>query len=295
MLHTMRELEQLNSVQQVQENVPIVLSQLYSLSSELRERSYTVLAGWLWQHHQVYFSDVFLRELANNLQENMQVGLGDKGTDSVFRRCFASLLLGDLFAIDAQRHFWTPLEYQQQVAQFLVYVAAEQDTRGKVSDYKGWAHALAHASDGLMHIANHPATSTVSLERMLELLQQKLHHVQDMLTSNEDERFANAAIAVLKQARLEPSVVQAWLEQLSSPPAWLNSSAASPENSSWFAVYDSCGNCTAAIAIFNNTQNFLRSLYLQISIGKRPSELKVFLPEIAKALWRMDMGFLELN
>lgn len=287
MLRTMRKLEQLNSAQQVQEHLPIVLQKLYSLSSELRERSYALLHDWLWQHHHAYFSDAQLRELAHTLQASMQVGLGENGTDSVFRRCFASLLLGDLFAIDTQRHFWTPLEYQQQVAQFLAYFAAEQDTRGKVSDYKGWAHALAHASDGLMHIANHPATSTASLERMLELLQQKLHHVHDIFTSNEDERFANAAIAVLKQAQLEPSLVQTWLEQLSTVPAWLNSSDAS-----WFLAYN---QGTAAIAIFNNTQNFLRSFYLQISIGKRPCTLKVFLPEIAKALWRMDMGFLELS
>lgn len=288
MLRTIAELEQLNSAEEVQAALPLVLPKLYSLSGELRERSYALLNGWLCHHHQAYFSDAQLHKLAGTLQKSMQVGLGENGTDSVFRRCFASLIVGELCAIDAQRHFWTPLDYQQYVAQFLAYFAAEQDTRGKVSAYKGWAHALAHASDGLMHIAYHPATSTAHLEKILELLRQKLHHIHDILVSNEDERFANAAIAVLKQARLEPCVVEDWLEQFSTVPAWLNSA----EDDSWFLAYN---QGTAAIAIFNNTQNFLRSLYLQITIGKRPSELKVLLPAITKALWRMDMGFLELS
>lgn len=274
--------------QALAERLPAILEQLTSTQGEAREASYSLLNTLLWQHHHAYFSDALLQELANTLQENMRVGLGETGTDSVFQRCFSSLLMGALLALDAQRHFWTPREYQQHVAQFLAYFAAEQDARGKVDQHKGWAHALAHASDGLMHIANNPFTSKATLQEILELLLQKLHHIHDIFISNDDERFANAAIAVLKQARLETAWVHVWLEQLSTAPKWFEHEGASV----WFVAYD---KGAAAMAIFNNTQNFLRSLYLQLAIGKRPTELNTLLPEVAKALWRMDTGFLELT
>jgi hypothetical protein len=279
-------LQQALTPTEVQVHLPNVLQDLVDVRGDVRELSYTVLNEWLWEHHQDYFSDAELHDLAKTLQQNVRVGLAEGEEDDVFTRCFSSLILGELFALNAQRQFWTEATYQEQVAQFLDYFEAEQDVRGKVDNVTGWVHALAHASDGLMHIASNPMTNIETLQQILELLRRKFYQIDDILTSDEDERFANAAISVLKQTRLEPGYVQIWLEQLSTAPKWQK------DNDSWLLVYD---HGQAALALFNNTKNFLRSLYLQLAIGNRPEHLKGLLPYISDSLRRMDIGFLSLD
>ena len=96
----------------------------------------------------------------------LAVGLGEHGTDTVFRRSFSALVLAE--CIDARqrtRRRWLPddklLSWGDRLAAWLV---RERDLRGFVPG-KGWAHALAHGADALGALAESPRLGRLRAHR----------------------------------------------------------------------------------------------------------------------------------
>ena len=101
------------------------------------------------------------------------VGLGERDTDSVFRRSFSALILGECIGRDNDRPLVAGgkvLEWGDRVATWLL---RERDLRGFVPG-KGWAHAVAHGADALGTLARSPHVGTAELTVILDVIADRL-------------------------------------------------------------------------------------------------------------------------
>jgi hypothetical protein len=118
-----------------------LMSNIGTPHEEMRELAYDILSEWVLS--QRYTPDV-LRSMIKRLIANLQVGLGEKGTDSVFTRSFSVLLLGETVNLDNEDRYLTGEEVHAIAEAALNYLRAERDTRKFVAEGKGWAQALRH-------------------------------------------------------------------------------------------------------------------------------------------------------
>ncbi len=108
--------------------------------------AYPTLATWV--DRGVY--DDLLGGLGDGMAAGLRVGIGESGTDSVFRRSFSALVLAECIARDNGRPLLPGgkiLEWGDRLATWLL---REKDVRGFVPG-KGWAHAVAHGADAHRH------------------------------------------------------------------------------------------------------------------------------------------------
>jgi hypothetical protein len=109
-------------------------------NEEVREDVYDVLSEWILS--QKYTADA-LRKIIKRLIANLQVGLGETKTDTVFTRSFSVLLLGETVNLDNDEPYLTREEVHGIAEAVLNYVREERDKRDFVKG-KGWAHAYKH-------------------------------------------------------------------------------------------------------------------------------------------------------
>ncbi|MGH3370318.1 MAG: DUF2785 domain-containing protein, partial [Nocardioidaceae bacterium] len=103
--------------------------------------AYATLVTWVAEG--VY--DDLLEGLGDGMCAGLGVGLGETGTDTVFRRSFSVLALAACIERDTAAHL-VPAErivkWGDRVASWFI---RERDLRGFVPG-KGWAHAVAHGA-----------------------------------------------------------------------------------------------------------------------------------------------------
>jgi hypothetical protein len=215
--------------------------------------AYPTLATWI--DRGVY--DDLLSGLGDGMAMGLQVGLGETGTDSVFRRSFSVLVLGECIARDNARQLMSGgkiLEWGDRVATWLM---RERDLRGFVPG-NGWAHAVAHGADALGTLAESPHLSTNELTVVLDVIADRLLLPVDRLfTAGEPDRLALATMKVLRRNRVPLRVLEPWIARLAA--------AATPRSS-----HDDHDPYLAG----GNAEAFLRSLYLQLSLGPLPPEVR---------------------
>ena len=137
------------------------------------EIAYPTLATWVSEG--VY--DELLEGLGDGMTAGLVVGIGEEGTDTVFRRSFSALVLAEcierataLSAIGQGVADETVLRWGDRVAGWLV---RERDLRGYVPG-KGWAHALAHGADALGVLAEAPQMGRLELTVLLDVIADRL-------------------------------------------------------------------------------------------------------------------------
>jgi len=215
--------------------------------------AYPTLATWI--DRGVY--DDLLSGLGDGMALGLQVGLGETGTDSVFRRSFSVLVLGECLARDNARPMMPGgkiLEWGDRVATWLL---RERDLRGFVPG-NGWAHAVAHGADALGTLAESPHLSTNELTVVLDVIADRLLLPVDRLfTAGEPDRLALATMKVLRRNRVPLRVLEPWIARLAA-------AAATRSSDDDRDPYLAGGNAEA----------FLRSLYLQLSLGPLPPEVR---------------------
>ena len=108
--------------------------------SQMREFVYDILSQWVLD--QRYAADD-LRALIGQLLDNLQVGLGEQDTDTVFTRSFSILLLGEMVNLDNEVPYLSSEDVHAIAEMALNYLRGEQDTREYVEG-KGWAQAREH-------------------------------------------------------------------------------------------------------------------------------------------------------
>lgn len=232
---------------------PALLTMLGSADPELRDEvAYYTLAAWIERDH---YSRPQLREIAHLLASNFAVGIGDVGTPSVLLRSFSALLLTEVIARDSDASFLDVAEVHQLLDRSLVYLAAEQDSRGYV-DGLGWVHAGAHTADLLAAFARHSQTGLEQLSRILEGIGAKVKAPSDFVfMDDEDERLAAAVLDVIDHGVLPAVAVGAWAEGIAKPAHrdWTTSFLDRREN-----------------VARQNARNFLRTLYLRLTLTEEP-------------------------
>ena len=187
----------------------------------------------------------------------LQVGIGEQGTDSVFRRSFSALVLGECIARDNTRPLLPGGKILEWGDRLSTWLLRERDLRGFVPG-KGWAHAVAHGADSLAVLARSPHLATPELTVVLDVVADRLLlPVDQLFGSGEPDRLAVTTMQVLRRNVVPLRVLEPWIARIAS--------AAGVRSS-----YDDRDPYLAG----GNAEAFLRALYLQLSLGSHPPQVR---------------------
>ena len=226
----------------LEELTKTLFSYLASTDPELRDDiAYIVYANFL--KREMYSKDN-IRGHVNELLSNLDSGIGETGTDSVFLRTFSILFLAEIVYRDNK----SPMLDEQQVRSILEkglwYLGAEKDPRGHIP-VKGWAHSLAHTADLMGELGKNRFVNKDDLESIFKAIANKLVHSSDWVyIHGEDERLANAVTTILGRDMISIDFLKAWLMSMIEL------------EKSWKGAYTDEGQVQA----FHNVRDFLRSL-----------------------------------
>jgi hypothetical protein len=208
--------------------------------------AYPTLATWVSRG--VY--DDLLPGLGDGMVVGLGAGLGEQGTDTVFRRSFSALVLAECIARDNSR----PLVLGGKVLQWgdalATWLLRERDLRGFVPG-KGWAHAVAHGADALSALAVSPHLQQAEQTVVLDVVADRLLLPVDAPWSHgETDRLVGTTLAILRRGQVPLTVLEPWVNRIAAEAG----PGVSPR--------------------LGHAQAFLRGLYLQLAIGSRPPSVR---------------------
>jgi len=212
------------------------------------ELALELLTSWI----SVGVYDDLLPGLGDGIATGLMTGIGEVGTDTVFRRSHSALVLAECIERDTERSLVPPNQVLHWADRLASWFTAERDLRAFVPD-KGWAHAVAHGADAIGALGMSPHLRAPELTVLLEVIGERAANTRaDVWTAGEADRLALATIAILHRGLVPLDRVEAWTATLtdtarSHPPASV-SGPGSPARA----------NITA----------FLRALYLHLSLGR---------------------------
>lgn len=217
------------------------------------ELAYPTLAAWVGRGE---YDDLLLG-LGDGMAAGLRVGVGETGTDSIFRRSFSALVLCECIARDTARPLvpgGKVLEWGDRLATWLL---AEQDLRGYVPD-KGWAHAVAHGADAIGALACSPHVAAAELAVLLDVIAERLvRPVAALFVNEEPDRLAMATLETLRRNKVTIEILEPWVERIAE-------AAGRHERGPNRDPHLDGGNAEA----------FLRALYLQLALGPRPPSVR---------------------
>ncbi len=215
---------------------------------ERDEIAYPILATWIGEG--VY--DDLLAGLGDGMAAGLTRGLGETGTDSIFRRSFSVLVLAECIERDNSQNRLPAvkiLEWGDLVAGWLV---RERDVRGYVPD-KGWAHAVAHGADALGVLAESPHFGLNELTVLLDVIADRVIEPTPVpLWCGEDDRLAQATMKVLRRRLVPLRIVEPWLARITEAATDRHLVGVDPFLTS------------------RNPEAFLRALHLQVALAPEP-------------------------
>ena len=219
---------------------------------QLRDRTaYPTLTTWV--DRGVY--DDLLAGLGDGMAVGLGVGLGEQGTDTVFRRSFSALVLGECIARDNRRTLLPGGKILEWGDRLATWILRERDLRGFIPG-KGWAHAIAHGADALATLARSPHLATAELTVILDVIADRvLLPVDEPFTHGEPDRLAFASMEVLRRNVVPLRVLEPWVVRL----------AASARGRSSYRERDS-------YLVGGNAEAYLRALHLQLSLAPHPPQ-----------------------
>ena len=250
---------------------------LGSTRPEVRDgTAYPALATWI--DRGVY--DDLLSGLGDGMVTGLSVGVGESGTDSVFRRSFSALILAECLERDNEQHLLPGAKIMDWGDRIAVWFLNERDSRGFVPD-KGWAHAIAHGADTIAALGESPhlagAEHGVLLDILAErLLQQPAH---EPLVAGEPDRIARAAMRILRRNTLGVDVLEPWVHRIGG--------AANPFGK---------GGANDPFPATTAPQAFLRALFVQLSLAPNaPTVRPDLLLVVIEALRMSNAPYLQVG
>lgn len=234
--------------------------------------AYPALTTWI--ERGVY--DDLLAGLGDGMAAGLLVGIGEQDTDTVFRRSFSALVLGECIARDNRRPLLPGGKILEWGDRLTTWLLRERDLRGWVPG-KGWAHAVSHGADTVAILARSPHLATPELTVLLDVIADRLLlPVDRVFSSGEGDRLACATIGILRRNVVPLRVLEPWISRI----------AASAGTRS---AYDDHDPYLAG----GNAEAFLRALYLQLSLGDRPPQVRSdLLLVVVEALKSTNHGYL---
>lgn len=210
--------------------------------------AYPTFTTWLAEG--VY--DDLLGGLGDGIAAGLEVGIGQDGTDTVFRRSFSALVLGECIGRDNRAHLLPAdviLTWGDRIATWLV---RERDLRGHVLG-KGWAHAVAHGADALGALAEAESVGRLELTVLLDVLADRLLAPTEYhLVNGEVDRLAAASMRILRRNLLDLDVLEPWVARLAHSASPTGHDASDP------------------YLVTGNVQAYLRALHLQLALAPDP-------------------------
>ncbi len=229
------------------------------------EVAFPTLATWIERGEY----DDLLPGLGDGMAAGLRVGLGESGTDSVFRRSMSALVLAECIARDSERPLVSGgkvLDWGDRIA---TWVLEERDLRGYV-DGQGWAHAVAHGADALGVLARSPHIGRNELGVLLDVISERLVvPTEGVFVHGEADRLAAATMAVLRRDRVPIETLEPWVTRLAEA-ARHRALEGDP------------------FLVTGDTEQFLRALYLQLALGTQPppavrADLLLLLVDVLRA------------
>lgn len=187
---------------------------LGSTDPEVRDgTAYPALATWI--ERGVY--DDLLIGLGDGMVAGLAVGIGESGTDTVFRRSFSALVLAECLSRDNEQHLLPGAKVMEWGDRIAVWFLDEQDARGFVPG-KGWAHAVAHGADTIGALAGSPHLAGPEHAVLLDVLAERLlqQPADEPLASGEPDRVASATMKVLRRNTLGTDVLEPWIHRVAA-------------------------------------------------------------------------------
>lgn len=217
-----------------------------------------------WVERGVY--DDLLAGFGDGMAAGLAIGLGERGTESVFRRSASAAVLTHCIARDNERPLvpgGKVLEWGDRIAMFLL---AERDLRGVVPDH-GRAGAVEQGAEALAVLARSPHVSKPELTVLLDVIADRVLDEQTAaLTNAETDRLARATVAVLTRNAVPLTVLEPWVARIASGASTLDSRA--------------------------SADAFLRSLYLLLALGPQHPQVRADLVLVLVDALRQRHGFL---
>lgn len=246
-----------------------LFSYIGSTDPELRDSiGYETFANWLDQDK---YTLEQIRPYIPRLAINLQHGIGERDTDSVFTRTFSVLFLAEIIHHDNKDPFLEKDDVHSILTKGLTYLKEERDPRGYVPE-KGWAHPLAHTADLLYVLASNRFIARAELEQILNAITEKLTEPIDWAYPyGEDDRLVQAVLGAVQRKLLDEFFYKQWLN------SFIFSEG---KRRSWKGSF---ANQTVHNAYFNS-RNFLRSLYLKILEKPKLASRDFLLTEITSTL-----------
>jgi hypothetical protein len=219
---------------------------LSSTDPELRDEvGYIVYANWLKQDR---YTKEKIQSHIHELLVNLETGIEETDSDSVFLRAFSVLLIAEIVHNDNKKSIFEKEQIQIILEKGLWYLDAEKDPRGFVP-VKGWAHALAHTADLMMVLGRNRHLGKDDLARILKGIANRILQPNGYVyIHREDERLSNAVIQILQRDLLSYEEVEEWVNRFLQADKF---------------TYD--GTFKEEVSrLYQNTRNFLRSVHLQV-------------------------------
>ena len=240
-------------------------------SVERDEFAYPILATWISEG--VY--DDLLVGLGDGMTAGLTQGLGESGTDSVFRRSFSALVLAECVERDNAELLMPPVKILDWGDRVTGWLVRERDVRGFVPD-RGWAHAIAHGADALAVLAASPHFGMTELTVLLDVIADRvLMETSTPLTSGEPDRLALATMAVLRRRLVPLRIIEPWLARISAAAI----ATGAPDSDPY--------RLTA------NPEAFLRALHIQVAFAPEPIDVRAdLLLELVSALRTTNAAYL---
>jgi len=187
-------------------------SHLGSPDPELRDDlSYSILAVWIIRQQR--FSPEELVQLNEEWTANLRDGIGQSGTDSIFKRSFSALCLSSLAERELKAPFLGQLRYRKLLDATLDYLRDEKDVRG-FDATKGWIHSTAHAADLLAALASSPWFTKPDQAAVLNAITQRLAMANEVFTYGEQDRLANVVAVTASRTDFDLNRFQSWLAEM---------------------------------------------------------------------------------
>lgn len=228
---------------------------LGSTRPEVRDgTAYPALTTWI--DNGVY--DDLLVGLGDGMVAGLSVGLGESGTDTVFRRSFSALIVAECLERDNTQHLLPGGKVMEWGDRLATWFLTERDTRGFVPG-KGWAHAVAHGADALGALGESPHLAGAEHAVLLDILAERLvqQPEDEPLASGEPDRIAAAAMVILRRNTLGVDALEPWVHRIGAA----GNPFVGPVDFDPFAP-------TAA------PQAFLRALFVHLSLAPDPPTVR---------------------
>ena len=204
-----------------------------------------------WIERGVY--DDLISGLGDGMATGLGVGLGERDTDTVFRRSCSALLLGEVIGRDNAARLAPPAKVLEWADRIVTWYLRERDLRGYVPG-RGRAHAVAHGADAIGVLARSPHVGTPELIVLLDVIADRVISADVVLHAGEPDRMAMAVMEVLRRDDVPLRVIEPWIARLAG------SAGSTADVDPYLATA--------------NPQALLRALYLQVELAGDPPPVR---------------------